>query len=788
MARSRKDPLADALLVIDRLEVGRPILTRRRLSAPYRVVRGRRKESHVLVYRFEEPVFQLEEYASLNLASMIAAQVALNYGLFCKEIRFEGWHDAADRKFLTEMARNTAREIFVKKLLEPNRFLRGPAARLAPERRDDYLLAKLTFDERSARTLSGARGKRESSPWSTDPERHAVLSSGGKDSLLSFGLLSELGYDTHPIFLNESGRHWYTALNSYRDLRSRQSQTSRVWTNSDRLFSFMLRQLPFIRPDFADVRADEYPIRLWTVAVFLFGALPLLRKRGIGRLVIGNEHDTTVRAVHQGISHYDGLYDQSRPFDDALTRYFARKGWGVAQFSILRPLSELLILRTLTRRYPELQQHQVSCHATHLEGERALPCGKCEKCRRIVGMLTGIGADPRNCGYTDAQIEECLKLLATTTLHQEAAAAEQLAFLLVQQGLLPPDAKGPARPRHHAEVTKLRFDPERSPVTGIPLALRRPLYELLLRDADGAARRQGREWVDFDLLKDPEMTAPYRPERAPSSDVPAPRRPRAGAADHVLGELTWVEAKARLSETDLALLPVGAIEQHGPHLPLDVDAWDADYLARRVAEACTAPRPLVLPLISYGVSYHHEDFAGTIGISPETLSRLVYEVGMSVARQGITKLIILNGHGGNIPTLQFAAQTINRDARIFTCVETGDTSDTDVARLVETPGDVHAGEIETSTALATRPELVQMEHAGRCVPRFSSQYLEFSSARSVEWYARTAKFSPSGVLGDPTRATREKGERIWRTMIDHLVRFVESLKGLSLDEIYERRY
>ncbi len=101
---------------------------------------------------------------------------------------------------------------------------------------------------------------------------------------------------------------------------------------------------------------------------------------------------------------------------------------------------------------------------------------------------------------------------------------------------------------------------------------------------------------------------------------------------------------------------------------------------------------------------------------------------------------------------------------------------------------MHAGEIETSTALATRPELVQMENASRFVPRFSSQYLEFSSARSVEWYARTAKISASGVLGDPTKASREKGEQIWRMMIDHLVRFVESLKGLSLDEIYEKRY
>jgi creatinine amidohydrolase/Fe(II)-dependent formamide hydrolase-like protein len=262
----------------------------------------------------------------------------------------------------------------------------------------------------------------------------------------------------------------------------------------------------------------------------------------------------------------------------------------------------------------------------------------------------------------------------------------------------------------------------------------------------------------------------------------------AAATGFVLGELTWPEASQRLQQTDLALLPVGAIEQHGPHLPLDVDAWDADYLARRVAEACSEPRPLVLPSIPYGVSYHHEDFSGTISVRPETLSRLVYDVGISAARQGITKLIIVNGHGGNVPTLRFAAQAINRDAHIFTCVETGETSDADVAELVETANDAHAGEVETSTALATRPGLVHMDRAEPCVPRFSSQYLQFSTARSVEWYARTARISPSGVLGDPTRASREKGERIWKVMIDHLVQFVESLKELRLDEIYERKY
>jgi creatinine amidohydrolase/Fe(II)-dependent formamide hydrolase-like protein len=257
---------------------------------------------------------------------------------------------------------------------------------------------------------------------------------------------------------------------------------------------------------------------------------------------------------------------------------------------------------------------------------------------------------------------------------------------------------------------------------------------------------------------------------------------------YLLGELTWLEARERLKEVDMVLLPVGSIEQHGSHLPLDTDAFDAEYLAQQVAAACSEPKPLVLPLISYGVSYHHDDFAGTMSISNETLSRLVYEIGMSAARNGFNKLIIINGHGGNVPALKFAAQMINRDAHIFVCVDTGETSDPDVLDLAETPNDVHAGEIETSVSLAVRPHLVKMDRAKKYVPKFSSRYLNFSTKRSVEWYARTAKISRNGVLGDPGKASKEKGEKMWAIMVKNLLELVEDLKALTLDEIYEKRY
>ena len=781
----KQDPLK-VLGVIRRLEVGPVELKPRVMSAPYRVTREGEVHENELIYRFEEDVFVPGEPASINLASMMAAQVALNYGLFCDELVFHGWFDEHDRGFIQEMAQNTAREIFVKKFLEENPFVVGPATELPPVKLESYLRANLVFSD-------GGQGKTKkdrkwTQGWRGQRSRHAVLSSGGKDSLLTFGLLRECGHEVHPIFINESGRHWFTALNAYRHFAANIRNTARVWTNSDRLFSWMLKHLPFVRQDFSRIRSDQYPIRLWTVAVFLFGALPILRKRGVGRLLIGDEFDTSYRLSHGGIVHYDGLYDQSRFFDQALTRYFNGKGWAISQFSLLRPLSELLIQQILVQRYPDLQSLQVSCHAAHKEGDRIHPCGRCEKCRRIVSLLMALGADPTSCGYKREQIATCLEELPAKGIHQESPGLQHLGYILREKGLLTESSIGGVKPRRRPEIMKVRFDPEKSPMDDIPVDLREPLYWLYLEHADGAVKRKGRVWIDFDPLDDPALTRPYPFESSGARAGVQASESGDLSKSYLLRELTWPEAEKRLQEVDVALLPVGSIEQHGPHLPLDSDAFDAEYLAHKVAESCSDPKPLVLPLISYGVSYHHEGFSGTISISPDTLSQLVYEIGMGAARQGVTKLVIINGHGGNGPALNFAAQMINRDAHIFTCVDTGETSDPDVEALAETPNDVHAGEIETSTTLAIRPDQVRMEKVRTFIPQFSSRYLNFTSKRRVNWYAHTDRISPAGVLGDPTKASREKGKLMWHLMIRNLVEFVEDLKGLTLDEIYQRRY
>ncbi|MFW5820253.1 MAG: creatininase family protein [Bacteroidota bacterium] len=766
-------------ICFEKLIISSPEIERKKISAEYVLhLPDGRVEKNMFVYSYESDVFNPDSIIDINLASVVLAQIALNYGLFSKEIEFHGVYDNTDIRFLKDMMENTSREIYVNKLLWDNPFFKKEYKNPEIEKKKIFTNAFLSFK-------SGSLTKKLEKSWehwNIHGDKVCILSSGGKDSLLSYGLMKELSEDVYPFFVNESGRHWFTAINAHRYLKLRDKNTGRVWTNSDRIFNWFLRNMPFIKQNFNTIRADDYPIRLWTVGVFLFGVLPLMKKEGIARLIIGDEYDTTRKLNHKGITHYDGLYDQSRYFDLVLSRYFMKKGWNVRQFSILRSLSELLIMKILVKRYPELQSMQVSCHAAHEKEGKIYPCGNCEKCRRIVGMLKALDENPEICGYSQPQTEKALKALSTGSVKQIGADTGQLYFLLLSKNLIKETEISKKKAKEHPEILKLRFDPERSKINDIPVDIRTGLFKIFLQYSDGAVRMKNKKWEEFDLLNSSDLLMPYPFEMGSASPSGT------HTSEYLWSEMTWPEIEEKLKIVDLAILPCGSIEQHGPHLPVDVDAFDAEYLAKKVAEACSNPKPFVLPLIPFGVSYHHEEFKGTISVSNDALSKLVYDIGISLAKNGIRKLFILNGHGDNEPTLKYAAQMINRDANIFVCVETGETSDEDLYKIIQTPNDIHAGEIETSTTLAVRPHLVKMDKARNSTLNFGSVYLDFSSSRGVSWYVRTKKISQSGTMGNPTLASESKGKKMWKIMIAHLVKFVEELKNSDLDDLYQRKY
>ncbi|MGQ9493312.1 MAG: creatininase family protein [Anaerolineae bacterium] len=231
-------------------------------------------------------------------------------------------------------------------------------------------------------------------------------------------------------------------------------------------------------------------------------------------------------------------------------------------------------------------------------------------------------------------------------------------------------------------------------------------------------------------------------------------------------EFTGEEFRDRLQRSKIAILPVGAIEFHGPHLPIGTDNFLAVKIAEEVAKRVDG---VLLPLLPYGQIWSLEKFPGSLNISNETLTNLICEIGVSLYRQGAVIFAIINGHLGNVTAIQAAAR------RLFPpegCVTYAFSYPglTEVATQVcvsrPLPGGYfHAEEIETSLLLYVRPELVHMDRAIRDEPQLPPDFQN----RPVRW----DEITKTGVLGDATVATREKGEAIFQALVNRIVEILE---------------
>jgi len=250
---------------------------------------------------------------------------------------------------------------------------------------------------------------------------------------------------------------------------------------------------------------------------------------------------------------------------------------------------------------------------------------------------------------------------------------------------------------------------------------------------------------------------------------------------YYLGELTWPDVKEFLKMHDLAVIPVGSCEQHGPHLPLDTDAYDAFWLSLKAAEK--AQCAIVAPPIYYGVSWHHMDFPGTITLNPHTLEQLAYEVASSLIKHGFRKMVFENGHGGNSAALEAAVQRIKADTNAFVALDTVSLIPDFIEKFIETSYDAHAGEFETSTTLANREKFVVKQRIKK--PKITlpkSKYTKIGlkeTGPKVSWGFRTKEISETGVIGDPTKASKEKGKTAWKLAVERLADLLTELDKMK---------
>lgn len=282
----------------------------------------------------------------------------------------------------------------------------------------------------------------------------------------------------------------------------------------------------------------------------------------------------------------------------------------------------------------------------------------------------------------------------------------------------------------------------------------------------------------------PGRVAPGMSPEPPTTSASTSTTPSAAAsrADVLLAEMTWPEVEAARQRAPLALLPVGACEQHGPHMALETDTARAEefcvLLARRLA-----PRAVVAPCVPVGVSEHHMAFPGTLTLSAVTLQQVLYELGESLYRHGWRRLFILNGHGGNEPAVGVAAGRLQAAFPDLRVAYSGITPVVpDVAReLAVSKVNGHACEIETSQTLYLRPHLVHPDRyePGALLPTADLPYAGQNGPGRVRFPQPFHLATANGALGDPRASSVEVGRQLVETALDRLSEFLEPFLASS---------
>lgn len=261
-------------------------------------------------------------------------------------------------------------------------------------------------------------------------------------------------------------------------------------------------------------------------------------------------------------------------------------------------------------------------------------------------------------------------------------------------------------------------------------------------------------------------------------------------------ELTWPEINEAVQAQKVVLLPIGSTEQHGPHLPLDVD----NFLARSVcvAAARRAPREaLVMPTIPYGYNEHALDFPGTIHVAYDTFVRYCLDVCKSVVHAGFRRIVIVDGHGSNEHLCEFIARraTLETEALVASTMWTNLAVEAfEAVRESGMGGAAHACELETSAYLYLEPARVQMDkaqdHYGGAAGAEGSRFLwvdltkGWGPMKVVRW---TSSATPTGISGAPTLATAEKGRAIVEGAAENLLAFIREFKAMPKGDRVDHR-
>ncbi|MCS7123990.1 MAG: creatininase family protein [Candidatus Bathyarchaeota archaeon] len=243
----------------------------------------------------------------------------------------------------------------------------------------------------------------------------------------------------------------------------------------------------------------------------------------------------------------------------------------------------------------------------------------------------------------------------------------------------------------------------------------------------------------------------------------------------LLHEMRWPEAKEYFSKNDIAIIPVGSNEQHGPHNPLGTD----HFIAKAIAEEAAKRTGVVcLQVIPFGVSHHHRQFWGTIHVSPKTFKSYLKQVCLSLNYYGVRKIVIVNGHGGNLNALTELARELREKGVFVSIFQWWPAAGKLLSDIFKPEERGHAGAEETSVNLALHPHLVNMDQAVDEEVRSHPTQTE-----GITLPLDTVDYTSLGVFGKATTASAEKGRKVFEVVVNELVKHVNLLKNVKIEEL-----
>jgi creatinine amidohydrolase len=256
-------------------------------------------------------------------------------------------------------------------------------------------------------------------------------------------------------------------------------------------------------------------------------------------------------------------------------------------------------------------------------------------------------------------------------------------------------------------------------------------------------------------------------------------------------DMTWTDFRETDMAATIAVLPVAAVEQHGPHLPLGVDTFIMEGYIDRVVERLPADLPvLFLPAQTCGCSIEHTDFPGALSLSAATAIRAWTELGECVHRAGCRKLVLLNSHGGNSAILDIIAHDLRSRLGMFVVMASWSRfgAPDGLFSAEELTHGIHAGEVETSLMLSFRPDLVRLDRAGDFVSESVAMENEFNwlrAGRPTGFGWMSQDLSASGAVGNAAAADAAKGEACADYGATAFVELLQDIEGFDLARLKE---